>query len=168
MDLIGAKILVLILLAVIKLTFGLSPIFLAKWLGLKKKANRINRFMDKFMGITLCFGGGVLLATVFIHMIPEVRESLDHASSLGYMPDSHYPFSELLICLGFFLIYAIEAFVHKIFHAGGHGHSHGIPAHFVNGDQHEMRNGVGNKINRGGVENNGFVISDETDNSKAK
>ena len=28
----------------------------------------------------LCVGGGVLLATVFVHMLPEVRESLENSS----------------------------------------------------------------------------------------
>ena len=31
------------------------------------------------MGGVLCVGGGVLLATVFVHMLPEVRESLNTA-----------------------------------------------------------------------------------------
>ena len=31
----------------------------------------------------LCIGGGVLLATVFIHMIPEVREQLELAKKQG-------------------------------------------------------------------------------------
>ena len=35
--------------------------------------------MEKFMSGMLCVGGGVLLATVFIHMIPEVRESFETA-----------------------------------------------------------------------------------------
>ena len=28
----------------------------------------------------LCVGGGVLLATVFVHMLPEVRESLENSA----------------------------------------------------------------------------------------
>jgi hypothetical protein len=28
--------------------------------------------MEKIMAGVMCFGGGVLLATVFIHMLPEV------------------------------------------------------------------------------------------------
>ena len=31
----------------------------------------------------LCIGGGVLLATVFVHMIPEVREQLELARKQG-------------------------------------------------------------------------------------
>ena len=53
------------------------------------------------LGTVLCFGGGVLLSTVFIHMLKEVRESLEKATSMGMMPeDMEFPFAELLICTG--------------------------------------------------------------------
>ena len=49
----------------------------------------------------LCFGGGVLLSTVFIHMVAEVRESLERATTMGMIPvEMEFPFAELLICLG--------------------------------------------------------------------
>lgn len=119
MELIGTKVTAMVLLGLLKLGCGLLPIFLVKVLHFKKSST-----MDKFMGIILCIGGGVLLSTVFIHMIPEVRESLAHAGDLGYMPDAHYAFAELVICLGFFLVYGVEALVHRF--VGGHGHSHGV------------------------------------------
>ena len=31
----------------------------------------------------LCVGGGVLLATVFVHMLPEVRESLENSAKIA-------------------------------------------------------------------------------------
>ena len=52
-------------------------------------------------GTVLCFGGGVLLGTVFMHMLKEVRESMERAVSMGFFIEiEEYPFSELLICLG--------------------------------------------------------------------
>ena len=49
----------------------------------------------------LCIGGGVLLSTVFIHMLKEVRESMDRAMALGMLPkEADYPFAELIICMG--------------------------------------------------------------------
>ena len=97
----------------------------------------------------LCVGGGFLLATVFVHMIPEVRDTFGtamakirersdehqghehhgHEDHHGHSHESHdhddhgheehghhddYPFAELLICLGFFTIYLLEAIVHKV------------------------------------------------------
>ena len=41
--------------------------------------------------------------------------------------DPHYPFAELFMCLGFFLIYGIEVTVHTVLsgsHGGGGGHGH--------------------------------------------
>ena len=37
------------------------------------------KWLEKFMSGMLCVGGGVLLSTVFVHMIPEVRESFELA-----------------------------------------------------------------------------------------
>ena len=79
-----------------------------------------------------------MLSTVFIHMVTEVRESLERATTMGMIPMViEYPFAELLICMGrglqslkwikiynsgFLLILLIESVMHKFF--GGHGHSH--------------------------------------------
>ena len=67
-NLLGTKILVLLLLGLLKLASGLAPIFLKPWIKDKHGA----KWVDKLTGIVLCFGGGVLLATVFVHMVPEV------------------------------------------------------------------------------------------------
>ena len=49
----------------------------------------------------LCFGGGILLSTVLIHMLREVRESLERATDLGMIPETlEYPFAELLVGMG--------------------------------------------------------------------
>ena len=43
----------------------------------------------------------MLLSTVFIHMVTEVRESLERATTLGVIPvEMEFPFAELLICMG--------------------------------------------------------------------
>ena len=52
-------------------------------------------------GLVLCFGGGVLLSTVLIHIMSEVRESLERAANLGSFPQElEFPFAELLVCSG--------------------------------------------------------------------
>ena len=49
----------------------------------------------------LCFGGGVLLATVLMHMLREVRESIERAVNFGMIPGvAEYPFAELMVGLG--------------------------------------------------------------------
>ncbi|VVC98786.1 zinc transporter ZIP3 [Leptidea sinapis] len=54
----------------------------------------------------LCFGGGVLLSTALVHMLPEAREKLPK-------------YSELMMCAGFFLVYLVDELVH--FFYGPHG-----------------------------------------------
>ena len=76
MDLIGSKVAVLILFGLLKFISGLAPSFILGRLTAYKKRQRI---IEKVMGGVLCIGGGVLLATVFVHMLPEVRESLNTA-----------------------------------------------------------------------------------------
>ena len=41
----------------------------------------------------------MLLSTVFIHMVTEVRESLERATKKMEM-ETEFPFAELLICIG--------------------------------------------------------------------
>lgn len=61
--------------------------------------------VDITVSLCLSLGGGVLLATCFIHMIPEVRHAIESHSG----PAAHqFPFTELLVCIGFFIVYIVE------------------------------------------------------------
>ncbi|KAJ2949386.1 hypothetical protein O0L34_g15299 [Tuta absoluta] len=60
----------------------------------------------------LCFGAGVLLSTSLAHMLPEAREK--------------YPeYSELMLCIGFFLVYLVDEVVH-FFYGSSEGHHHNV------------------------------------------
>lgn len=168
MDLIGTKVLVLFLLGLLKMVSGLLPVFL-------KRLLRGARWLETFMSCVLCIGGGVLLATVFIHMIPEVRESISHAIELGSIPDTHYPLAELIICFGFFIIYMIESLVHRIFGLAGHAHgapggraSHALQPPAKTNDKYRV------SVNSTGTDNPSFedvekseAAKDDTDNAPA-
>lgn len=75
-----------------------------------------------------------MLATVFLHLLPEVRLYMDMATEHGFLPPIPYPMSELLVCIGFFFIYVCEEVVHTCVHkhsphlshheAGMNFHSH--------------------------------------------
>ncbi|KAM3960444.1 zinc/iron regulated transporter-related protein 88E [Aphomia sociella] len=77
-----------------------------------------------FISCSLCFGAGVLLSTSLAHMLPEAREKL---------PD----YSELMLCIGFFLVYFVDEIVHLFYGTGDeharseatgmryHGHNYG-------------------------------------------
>ncbi|KYN27265.1 PREDICTED: protein zntB-like isoform X1 [Trachymyrmex cornetzi] len=63
--------------------------------------------------LLLCFGGGVLLFTTFIHLAPEVRASVETHQSNKQLPDlGSLGLAELLFCGGFFLVYLVEEAVH--------------------------------------------------------
>ena len=159
-DLLVSKIIVLILFGLLKFFAGLTPSILLTRLNVDGKRKR---WLEKTMGGILCVGGGVLLATVFVHMLPEVRESINTAKKQfantkendehhahdhrvgehephgdghdGHEDDHGYPFAELITCAGFFVIYFIEAIVHRVFRgthgSGSHGHSHGVPTDMI-------------------------------------
>ena len=165
-DLLVSKIMVLILFGLLKFMAGLTPSLLLKRLNVDGKRKR---WLEKTMGGILCVGGGVLLATVFVHMLPEVRESINTAKKQfektkdkddhhvhehrvdqhephgdGHEDEHGYPFAELITCAGFFVIYFIEAVVHRVFRgthgSGSHGHSHGVPTDMIK-DTNVIREG---------------------------
>ncbi|XP_066583560.1 zinc transporter ZIP3-like isoform X1 [Prorops nasuta] len=63
--------------------------------------------------LLLCFGGGVLLFTTFLHLAPEVRTSVERHQSNDQLPDlGSLSLADLLFCFGFFLVYLVEEAVH--------------------------------------------------------
>lgn len=55
-----------------------------------------------FVSSLLCFGGGVLLSTSLVHMVPEIRELVPEYSE----------YVELVVCVGFFTLYLLDELVH--------------------------------------------------------
>lgn len=86
---------------------GLLPIKLNKWFKWESSSN--NKEIVSFL---LCFGGGVLLCTTFIHLLPEVNENIKVLIAKGVFPDTRFNFAELLMCIGFFVMYFVEECVH--------------------------------------------------------
>lgn len=74
------------------------------------------------ISLLLCFGGGVLLYTVFMHLQPEVTEHMDAIVRTGYIPtlitDTGLNLAQLVFCLGFFFVYLLEETVHVLLDKG--------------------------------------------------
>ena len=151
MDLTGSKILAMCLLGGISIFLGFIPLKLGK---LFKGSDGSPRHGTVFSGL-LCFGGGVLLGTSLLHLLPEVikiynyliktnrflrfamhiisyvyyvfqvRENFEHAEILSGKYE-HIPLGEVILMIGFFLIYFIEEFVHYLcdsdLHVNDHDH----------------------------------------------
>ncbi|CAH1970628.1 unnamed protein product [Acanthoscelides obtectus] len=86
---------------------GCLPIKLSDWFKWKQQstAAKENGYVKVFLG----FGGGVLLCTTFLHLLPEVNESFEEVDPT---PDIEIHYAELLMCTGFFIMYFIEECVH--------------------------------------------------------
>ena len=130
----------------------LPPILFKKWR--QKKPGQVLSSIDKnfktkrwfnyknIMKIFMFFGGGILLATCFCHLIPEVREDWnnylkykkEHEENHSKSDDeleSHdhnhsLPHVELSVCFGFFVIYLLEELIHTFV-----GHHHQTDEHDV-------------------------------------
>lgn len=87
---------------------GNIPIKLNKMFNWKGDAKN-NPYVKFLLGL----GGGVLMCTTFIHLLPEVSESLE---DFDFATDIEIPFAELLMCIGFFTMYLVEECVHLYLH----------------------------------------------------
>lgn len=105
MELMEAKIVAIITLTMGSLLVGLLPAWFSTY-----GRNRHPLFLSGL----LCFGGGVLLSTSIVHMLPEIRENLP----------KYKEYAEILFACGFFTLYIIDELVHLIFPDAGHGHDH--------------------------------------------
>jgi solute carrier family 39 (zinc transporter), member 1/2/3 len=120
MDSVGvAKIVSIVVLAVVSIVCGMIPVLISKKMNWKSETSMSNTSKSWLSGL-LCFGGGVLMATSLIHLLPEVHEGFGALKESGEMETS-LPIGEIIICAGFFLVYFIEETVH--FFADRHAHS---------------------------------------------
>ncbi|XP_055695606.1 zinc transporter ZIP3 isoform X2 [Lutzomyia longipalpis] len=84
------KILAMFVLGAGSFFIGMLP----AWLSRRQQRNH-----PLLISVLLCFGAGVLLATSLVHMLPEVSEKLPR-------------YSQIILCLGFFIVYAVDELVH--------------------------------------------------------
>ncbi|CAG7818678.1 unnamed protein product [Allacma fusca] len=105
MELLTLKIIILTLSGIIRLFFGMLPIVVMKCLSNKFRESKLKTVIS----ILMFFGGGVLLATCFLHMMPEVRESFKTA-----LPQTEFPVAEIIFIGGFFIVYMLEDIIHFV------------------------------------------------------
>uniref|UniRef100_A0A1L8DEK4 Putative fe2+/zn2+ regulated transporter n=2 Tax=Nyssomyia neivai TaxID=330878 RepID=A0A1L8DEK4_9DIPT len=109
---IVAKATAMVILFLASLLFGLIPFKLAKWCNWIDQDTGRKSKTGKTIGALLCFGGGVLLATTFLHLLPEVGDNIGHLEEQGLLPTFPFHAAEFLMCLGFFLMCLIEEIIH--------------------------------------------------------
>ncbi|XP_060519411.1 zinc transporter ZIP1-like [Cylas formicarius] len=104
-----AKVTAMAVLFACSLTLGCCPIRLNRCIVKGHSDTKNNRIVK----MLLAFGGGVLLCTTFLHLVPEVSEKFEE---LDLTPDVEIHPAELLMCLGFFIMYFVEECVHVYLH----------------------------------------------------
>ncbi|KAL0821335.1 hypothetical protein ABMA28_005925 [Loxostege sticticalis] len=100
MELTTAKAVAMLALGLGSFIFGMIPACFSE--GTRQKH-------PLFISCLLCFGGGVLLSTSVVHMLPEAREKLPN-------------YSELMLCIGFFIVYLVDELVHLFYGPGNDPH----------------------------------------------
>ncbi|XP_071443024.1 zinc transporter ZIP1-like [Hetaerina americana] len=118
-DALVAKVVSMAVLGLVPFALGVLPARLASYLGWDRREKGVDSSSTGVGGVAisllLCFGGGVLLCTTFLHLQPEVREGVEALQESGQLPElSGIHLSELLLCLGFFLVYLAEELVHAV------------------------------------------------------
>lgn len=103
MELIEAKVTAIITLTLGTMLVGLLPACFTRQ-GL--------RCWPLFVSCLLCFGGGVLLATSLLHMLPEARE----------VAPEYQQYAELVLCVGFFVLYILDELVHLCYNENHQTH----------------------------------------------
>uniref|UniRef100_A0A8D8LI87 Zinc transporter ZIP1 n=1 Tax=Cacopsylla melanoneura TaxID=428564 RepID=A0A8D8LI87_9HEMI len=117
--LISAKILSMVILGVSSFVIGILPLKLAKMMNFSRKPTLDGHFPKQplIISLLLCFGGGVLLFTTFIHLQPEVRESIQSLYDQKLLPsfiqkNMNVHVADVIFCIGFFFVYLVEETVH--------------------------------------------------------
>lgn len=125
-ELIVAKIVAMLVLGFCSFGLGILPVKLASWLHWNKEPQSTTKSSSQHFVISLllCFGGGVLLFTTFLHLQPEVREGMEELQSNGELPEFRHDlhFAELVFCAGFFFVYLFEELVHAVLDRRPHEH----------------------------------------------
>ncbi|CAO1406266.1 unnamed protein product [Diamesa tonsa] len=123
-DVVIAKSIAAVTLFLVSVISGIIPFKLAqiyKWNDQSLEDNKKREQKTKLIvSILLCFGGGVLLATTFLHLLPDIRTEIQVLQEQKLIPNWQVALAELLMCSGFFLIYLIEELVHNFLHRSQH------------------------------------------------
>lgn len=115
--LVISKLLAASVFCVLSIVVGSLPLFIARRLKTVHFATE-NGGGKLAMSLMLCFSGGVLFFTAFLHVQPEVRHTFKQLAAINCIAalqrSSGLELSEIVICCGFFLVYLMEEIAHSI------------------------------------------------------
>lgn len=138
MTLTAIRLLALFILFVITFLVGTVPIYIFQLWSKRQSSRRVIISSKRhktilssnfYIQILTQIGGGILFFTVFVHMIPEIRNNFEaylesndtifpngeeDDNKVNSITDLSIPYLELAICGGFFAIYFIEELMHTL------------------------------------------------------
>lgn len=112
--LVTAKAVAMVVLGGASVVLGLLPLLLSR-VGRGRRVGG-GRWAALAISLLLAFGGGALLCTTFLHLLPEVREVVEALQEAGALAETRFPLAELVMCAGFFAMYLVEELVHVYLH----------------------------------------------------
>ncbi|XP_060536551.1 uncharacterized protein LOC132708310 [Cylas formicarius] len=122
MDVLTTKIVVMVLFGVTRFFFGVLPLRLYKSLRKWRDSNEdFNTFVNQkrhervSCGVVMCqsFGGGVMFATCFLYFVKKLFITYEELK-MWYNYITEYPWSQVGLGVGFFLVYFTEEWIHWI------------------------------------------------------
>ncbi|KAH8339858.1 hypothetical protein KR067_000808 [Drosophila pandora] len=108
-----AKIVAIVVLLLVTLIFCFIPYLLDRFYKWTQRPSS-NAREFKVVLCLLNFGGGVLIATTFIHMLPEVVSVVSALQDCRMLAPTPFGLPEVLLCTGFYLMYCIEETMHFV------------------------------------------------------
>lgn len=105
--LLVAKIVAMVVLLVITVLCGSLPYILDRCFGWTKKSPEETR-ASVAVRCLLFFGGGVLICTTYLHMLPEVIEVVNALQHCGMLAGTPFALPEMLLCTGFFMMWTLD------------------------------------------------------------
>lgn len=105
-----AKTITIIALFIISMCSGMLPSIVSRYF--KWSDPHHDPRASVMVSSLLSFGGGALLCTTFMHLIPEIDENVAHLQEEGKLPEWDFSVTNLLMTIGFFVIYLVEEIVH--------------------------------------------------------
>lgn len=114
-SLLVAKVTAMVVLFCASTLCGSIPFFLNRWFHWTDEKTKSPR-SAVIVKCLLYFGGGVLLCTTFMHLLPEVKENIEELQQDGTLPELRFHLAEFLTCMGFFAMFLVEEVIHAYIH----------------------------------------------------
>ena len=107
----AAKVVSMAVLSLLPIILGIIPISIARKMKLTTNIDEMSKTSRSVTSALACFGGGVLMATALVHLLPEIQEGFTQLHD-NHTLKTELPLAEIVLCCGFFLVYLVEEMVH--------------------------------------------------------